>query len=366
MKQTMLTPNYLKEFSCIGGACEDSCCTGFSIPIEKTTYEKYKEIEEEGFKEKIQSSVTLNTNSTSPFTYASLNAKCGCPFQNENGLCSLQMSYGENMLSGACSKYPKQINAFEKQLERSATLSCPEIARLVLLKKEGLSFEQSEQEIDARDVVTRNLTKDMAPMVVYFEDLRIFSLSVLQDRTMDIQTRLLILQSFCFEMKDLVIKQKEEEIPSLIEQYLTQENTLKLEEMEINAGNIIQQIMKIREASPFNVRYEMTFNQMIDGLTTNFNAVYGEEFLNNHEYMLENYLVNYVFKHLFPFSYGADVYQAFQMLSLHAALIQLHLLGVGSYLREMNEAIAVRVIQSFTKEAEHSSVYLDTLFSYQF
>lgn len=366
MKQSMLTPNYLKEFSCIGGECEDSCCSGFSIPIEQKTYEKYENINDHSFKDIFQSSITRTKPSSSHLTYASLNAKCGCPFQNENGLCSLQMKYGEQMLSGACSKYPKQINAFEQQLERSATLSCPEIARLVLLKKEGLSFERIEQEIDERDVVTRQLTKEMAPMVAYFEDLRIFSISVLQDRTMNFQTRLLILQSFYFEMNELVQKQKEQEIPDLIEQYLTQENTLKLEEMEINAGNIIQKIMKIREVSPFNARYEMTFNQMVDGLTTNFNAVYGETFLSTHEYMLENYLVNYVFKHLFPFSYGANVYQAFQMLSLHTALLQLHVLGVGSYLREMNEEIAVRVIQSFAKEAEHSSIYLEQLFSYQF
>jgi lysine-N-methylase len=183
---------------------------------------------------------------------------------------------------------------------------------------------------------------------------------------MNMQTRLLILQSFYYEMNELVQKQEENHIPDLIEQYLTQENVLKLEEFEIHAGKTIETIMEIRETAPFNARYEVTFNQMVDGLSTDFNASYGEEFLKNHEYMLENYLANYVFKHLFPFSYGANVYQAFQMLSLHAALLQLHLLGVGSYLREMNEEIAVRVIQSFAKEAEHSSIYLDRLFSHQF
>ena len=28
------TPSYIKEFSCIGGKCEDSCCIGWDIDID--------------------------------------------------------------------------------------------------------------------------------------------------------------------------------------------------------------------------------------------------------------------------------------------------------------------------------------------
>ena len=37
-------PSYLKNFKCIGGACEDTCCAGWSIEVDEGTYKKYKKV----------------------------------------------------------------------------------------------------------------------------------------------------------------------------------------------------------------------------------------------------------------------------------------------------------------------------------
>jgi lysine-N-methylase len=37
-----LRPQYAKAFRCIGSECEDTCCHGFDVPIDKATYEKYQ------------------------------------------------------------------------------------------------------------------------------------------------------------------------------------------------------------------------------------------------------------------------------------------------------------------------------------
>ncbi len=34
----MRYPIYLKEFKCIGGECEDSCCIGWDVDIDKFTF----------------------------------------------------------------------------------------------------------------------------------------------------------------------------------------------------------------------------------------------------------------------------------------------------------------------------------------
>ena len=34
-------PRYFEEFKCIGGKCEDSCCIGWNIDIDKITFKKY-------------------------------------------------------------------------------------------------------------------------------------------------------------------------------------------------------------------------------------------------------------------------------------------------------------------------------------
>ena len=31
-------PRYFEEFKCIGGKCEDSCCIGWNIDIDKITF----------------------------------------------------------------------------------------------------------------------------------------------------------------------------------------------------------------------------------------------------------------------------------------------------------------------------------------
>ena len=37
-------PDYFKEFSCIAGACKDSCCLGWEIDIDEDSYEYYKSL----------------------------------------------------------------------------------------------------------------------------------------------------------------------------------------------------------------------------------------------------------------------------------------------------------------------------------
>ena len=38
---TIIIPSYAEDFVCIGGRCEDSCCIGWDIDVDKKTYKKY-------------------------------------------------------------------------------------------------------------------------------------------------------------------------------------------------------------------------------------------------------------------------------------------------------------------------------------
>ena len=37
-------PDYYKEFSCIAGACPDTCCAGWQIVIDDKSLKKYKRV----------------------------------------------------------------------------------------------------------------------------------------------------------------------------------------------------------------------------------------------------------------------------------------------------------------------------------
>lgn len=40
----ILVPEYIEDFSCIGSACEDTCCAGWNITVEKKTYQAYRKV----------------------------------------------------------------------------------------------------------------------------------------------------------------------------------------------------------------------------------------------------------------------------------------------------------------------------------
>ena len=37
-------PDYYKEFSCVAGECEDTCCAGWQIVIDEKSKKKYKNV----------------------------------------------------------------------------------------------------------------------------------------------------------------------------------------------------------------------------------------------------------------------------------------------------------------------------------
>ena len=53
-KRIVLQPEYMKAFSCIGPACEDSCCIGLRVDLDKETYQKYKKINKAQFRNELR------------------------------------------------------------------------------------------------------------------------------------------------------------------------------------------------------------------------------------------------------------------------------------------------------------------------
>lgn len=357
----MKMPTYLKKFACIADKCEDTCCSGFTVPIDKYTFTKYEELTDPAFQQELMQKVKKNTKSTSDLDYGYINATCDCPFLTENGMCGVQKLLGEQALSSTCSKYPKHISVIDKKAEKWATLSCPEIARLALLDKDGMTFEENEEPVDAqRDMANFQLQTNTLPMTEYFYELRDFTIDILQNRTFPLDIRMSILEAFYKEMNELVQSKQEDKIGDLIASF-RQNKAFTLKEDEFDLDGFAKTLLDLRDKNDFVSRYEQTVVEMLQGFEKEVNPI-GLTFLDEHSYILENYLVHYVFQKLFPFSFGENVYESFQMLELHYDLLRIHVIGVGSHLEQMDESIVIRVIQSFVKEADHNSAYFPTLF----
>ena len=92
---------------------------------------------------------------------------------------------------------------------------------------------------------------------------------------------------------------------------------------------------------------------------------YYTPFMGKHEYVIENYLVNYAFKNLFPIGGGRSVFDNYVMMIVHYALIKIHLIGMAGYHKEgFGTNHIVKLIQSLGKAMEHNVAYLNRAFDF--
>jgi lysine-N-methylase len=84
--------------------------------------------------------------------------------------------------------------------------------------------------------------------------------------------------------------------------------------------------------------------------------------MDEHEYILENYLVNYVYKNLFPLG-RKSVSEDFIMLVVHYSMIKLILIGMSRHHKGLTTELVIKVIQSFAKTVEHNNGFLDKVYS---
>ncbi len=139
-------PRYMQQFQCIGSACEDTCCAWWGISVDKGTYDRYRGIADRAERERILSQLELKPGGHAK-DYASfkMNPGTGGCSMLSGGLCTIQARHGEQYLSGTCSTYPRKVNEQEGAIEISAQLSCPEAARLALLREDACAMTTASE-----------------------------------------------------------------------------------------------------------------------------------------------------------------------------------------------------------------------------
>lgn len=138
-------PDYYKEFHCIAGDCEDTCCAGWQIVVDEASLRKYRQVKGP-FRRQMMKSVDWGQK-----TFQQDEEK-RCAFLNENNLCDMYTALGRDSLCRTCRLYPRHIEEFEDVREITLSISCPEVARILMNRKEPVEFiskeEPGEEEYD--------------------------------------------------------------------------------------------------------------------------------------------------------------------------------------------------------------------------
>ena len=145
-------PSFYEMFSCIGSECRHNCCIGWEIDVDDDTAELYASVEGtlgKELREKI---------STEGERYFCMQPDGRCPFLNEQNLCRVILTLGEDALCDICALHPRFFNSYPGREEAGLGLCCEEAVRLLLTAPEGFCLiEEQDGEQAAEDEWTEYL-----------------------------------------------------------------------------------------------------------------------------------------------------------------------------------------------------------------
>ena len=170
-------PDYYKKFSCIADKCPDTCCGKWQIVIDDDSLEKYEDYNGE-YRDELRRKVNWKEG-------VFRHGRSGkCAFLRDDMLCDMYIHMGKNSLCTTCREYPRHTEEFENVREISLSLSCPEVARILMNITDKVTFVTEEDDEDE--------VFDDFDYFLYsnLEDIREEILNVIQDRSVDIRSRI--------------------------------------------------------------------------------------------------------------------------------------------------------------------------------
>jgi lysine-N-methylase len=189
----------MNRFQCLGPSCEDNCCHGWRVTIDRRHYQILKgkmdgsRSEREEFRANVQRE-SSSQKTESVFAEIRLDHKSGaCPFLSTERLCSVQGRYGEKALPQVCATYPRIMGKVGDRFEMWGTLSCPELARQCLLHEDAMDLDDLSSPLPPWSTVPSVMPETMTPYQRYLDDVRATAFKLLSLRQYPIATRLFLL-----------------------------------------------------------------------------------------------------------------------------------------------------------------------------
>ena len=385
----MRYPSYLNEFKCLGGNCEDNCCGGWEIHIDKITFEQYENLQDKKMKKYINKNIFIRDkykNVNLDYGQIKLNYNNKCPFLNRKNECSIQCKLGEDYLSDICTTYPRIINKVDDYYhEMSLDISCIEAARIVLLKEDGIEFEESQKILGKYALSTKINNNDNMfdySNIKYIKEIRDISIKIIKNRKYELSERLYMLGSFleitrkelCYNYNNVIEFINSYNIDSFSGEfkrnktnYMLQLSFYKIMLDKLNGfGNCISNYFK---ANMKKVILGFRFNEhksLMENSELYIRAyeICEDKIFQKYNYIFENYLVNHMFKERFPFSESDVIFDDYIMMLVRFSYIRFYLVGQYLYSGEVSKENIIMSIQSSTKEIEHAETYLKDILIY--
>ena len=377
---TALVPRYVSRFSCIGSSCEDTCCAGWQVSIDKKTFTAYRQSNQEELKRTFERSVKRTRSQESAANYAriELSAEDGaCPIMQDR-LCSVQKHLNESYLSDTCFSYPRSTRQFAGGVEQSLTLSCPEAARQALLSIDAFDFIESK--IQVRDSTLSGIKSMHGLSPAAMNEIRIFCFQLMRTEDLALWQKLAALGVFCETLTEAIEAHKQQGITAIIEEFIAL----------LETGSIVQALdgltpNHVSQALVFSALWQMprgearsaSQRELIDmiaqGMRIDETSERSKEAqivdnyrrglerlplaLQDAPYLLENYVLNEMFSNLFPFG-DSTPYEHYLRLISRFGMVRFMLAAQCNGSEDLpSPALLAWTVQVFCRRFQHDRLF---------
>lgn len=348
---TFLQPTYYKDFKCSGDKCSLNCCNyNWQIDVDKDSYKKYQAFnEDKETKELLKKHIKKNRHNKGSHDYAKLvqtrklviidfptiedNKDTSynkliwtnsCPFQDEKGLCKIHTNFGYEGLCNTCKIFPRVVNNIFNNYERSLSLGCEEVSKLLYNAKDGIAFEIVKE--DKNDIAFYNysLSNKNEKILAYYDNIRLTCLQILQLQDLSMDNRMILLAIFMFKINEFNENKQFDKIDNYIDNFF---NNINMYESLFNIPNqrqdiALQFIIKAMNTGSDNFGTEILVKEIrnvildliksyADLKTENnstFSPIYNSyrenrnKLMEDKEYFIENIFVHLFFKDNYAFN----------------------------------------------------------------
>lgn len=359
-------PDYFHEFKCTADQCQDTCCAGWQIMIDDASIEKYKKIRGD-YIWKVMTCVDWEEG-----CFRQDNTK-RCAFLNPDNLCDLYKNVGEDALCKTCREYPRHTEEFEEVREVTLSVSCPEVARILMERMTPVTFIQEERP-EEETLEFEDFDPFLYSMI---EESRDAMLEILQSRTLPLQERAVLVLAMAHDMQrrinhrdmfactQVIEKYRKPKAQKYVHDYIKKKTEGEIQKTAGDMFPLLYELEILRE------EWEELLHKSQSVLFFSAQENYGvlrDEFVlwkkekPEIEIHLEQILVYFLYTY-FPGSvYDGKLFAKVQMAVYCTWMIQL--LWMARWLmngRKLERAEMTEILYRFSREIEHSDENLEKL-----
>ncbi len=147
-------PEYYDKFVCTADKCPMTCCREWKIGVDDETNQKWKSLEPPKEVHPIRKNLSQYTGKKDGSRVIALNKKHLCPFLDENRLCRLVCTYGDDILSKTCRIFPREIHEFSDRKEFFLMPSCPAVIDL-MRKYPDCQYIETNANLEDNDILRK-------------------------------------------------------------------------------------------------------------------------------------------------------------------------------------------------------------------